>query len=94
MPTYKPWPRKPSNNSDWVQFRNEDLFKCIKCKIWFPWFHFETGKEYLLFSKDVPCNATYLYMNDEYDRGGKMWACDKCFDECIENNRLINHNYT
>ena len=78
---YKPWPRKPINNPELQGFRNEDLFKCIKCKKWFQWVCFVTGKEYLYSVKtDEPFDSTYLYMNDEYDRGGKVWACDKCFD--------------
>ncbi len=80
----KEWKRIP--HIEWKEHRNEDLFLCHKCNNHLPWFYFCIGKNICI--NDMNDN-TYKYMNDEYDRGCRQWACDNCIKNILYNEKLI-----
>ena len=81
----KKWERKPRDQPIFREHRNEDGFLCHKCKQYWPWFLFDHGKK--LF---IPNNIdnVYAYMNDDLDRGGRIWACNFCIDKVCSNNSI------
>ena len=80
----KNWKRKP--RPEWKDFRNEDLFLCHKCNDWFPWFLYCIGKNIALNNYE---DNTYKYMNNDKDRGGRIWACNYCINKILYNNNMI-----
>lgn len=82
----KPWKRKCRDEDNFRDFRNEDLFVCHTCKKYYPWFCFCKGCVFI-FRGDGSC--TYEYMNDNKDRGGRQWSCDRCIDKILHNNKII-----
>jgi hypothetical protein len=81
----KAWERKPHDNPEWREYRNEDLFLCHVCNCWQPWFSFCKGATLIV--KDA--DDTYKYMNDDKDRGGYRWACDTCINKILYSNYII-----
>ncbi len=82
----KPWERKPNKDPDFTEYRVEDLFQCHNCKKYYHWVNFCKGKVLALGGN---ADNTYDFMDDNEDRGGRIWACDDCIDKILYNNNII-----
>ena len=81
------WERKPHFLLEYTDDRIEDSFLCHTCNQWYPWYKFCIGKT-LAFGYTNTEN-TYLYMDNELDRGGVKWACDCCIKKILYYNKII-----
>ena len=82
------WERKPHDYPRWREFRIEDLFLCHLCNNWFPWVCYTKGLHMAL--PGYPnLDDTYKYMNDEEDRGGRRWACNRCIENVMYESELV-----
>ena len=79
----KPWIRIPSK--DYPDCRDEDLFLCHHCKKYYPYYDFDLGINIESHGK----NDVYRLMNNEDDRGGRVWACNNCITNTLFNDKLI-----
>lgn len=79
----KPWVRIPSKK--YPDCRDEDLFLCHHCKNYWSYISFYLGTDIALKGD----NNVYRLMNNEEDRGGRVWACDYCIKNTLFNHKLI-----
>lgn len=79
----KKWERIPDER--YLEYRIDDNFLCHECNQYIGWYQFTLGAKIA-----IGCDThVYKYMNNEEDRGGRIWACNKCILKTLYNRKLI-----